>query len=436
MRYIFRFPDIGEGISEGTIMKWYVEKGQSIKSGDPIVEMETDKVVADIPSPRDGVIVARFGKEGDVINVDDPLVEIEIEGVEGEEAQKIAKEKPAKAHNEPLEEKGFGVVGQIEVAGDGAYLPASDEGLGPQETKQEKKKSKSLATPVARAMAKELGVDINQVKGTGPAGRVTKHDISEYVKKMQHAVVEEMSAQVSGRTEPEEPQIEYEQLTQIRKTIAKNMINSKTTAAHMAVFEEVEISQLVQLRKKQKEKFQARGLKLTYLPFIMKAVTEALKDYRVMNGELDLENNRIIYKKFYNIGIAVDTDDGLVVPVIKNVDQKSVAQLAEELEQMSEKSKERKLTMDDLKGGTFTITNYGAIGGIYGYPVINYPQAAILGIGRILKAPVVKDDQIVVGHVLPLSLSVDHRLVDGGTATRFLNKIMDLLQDPVSLLLL
>lgn len=436
MRYIFRFPDIGEGISEGTIMKWYVEKGQRIKSGDPIVEMETDKVVADIPSPRDGVIVARFGKEGDVINVEDPLVEIEIEGVEGEEAQKIAREKPTRAHDEPLEEKGFGVVGQIEVAGDGAYLPASDEGFVPEESVPVKKKTKALATPVARAMAKELGVDINEVQGTGPAGRVTKNDISEYVKKMQHAIVEEMSEKIGSGEDKEEPQIEYEQLTQIRKTIAKNMITSKTTAAHMAVFEEVEISELVQLRKKQKEKFQARGLKLTYLPFIMKAVTEALKEFKVMNGELDLENNRIIYKKFYNIGIAVDTDDGLVVPVIRNVDKKSVAQLAQELDQMSEKSRERKLTMDDLKGGTFTITNYGALGGIYGYPVINYPQAAILGIGRILKTPVVKDDQIMVGHVLPLSLSVDHRLVDGGTATRFLNKIMELLQDPVSLLLL
>lgn len=436
MRYIFRFPDIGEGISEGTIMKWYVEKGQRIKSGDPIVEMETDKVVADIPSPRDGVIVARFGKEGDVINVEDPLVEIEIEGVEGEEAQKIAQEKPAKAHDEPLEEKGFGVVGQIEVAGDGAYLPASDEGFGHEEPKEDKKKTKVLATPVARAMAREMGVDINEVRGTGPAGRVTKNDISEYVKKIQHAVVDEMSEKIGKEERQEEPQIEYEQLTQIRKAIAKNMITSKTTAAHMAVFEEVEISELVRLRKEQKEKFQARGLKLTYLPFIMKAVTEALKEYKVMNGELDLENNRIVYKKFYNIGIAVDTDDGLVVPVIRNVDKKSIAQLAQELDRLSEKSRERKLTMDDLKGGTFTITNYGALGGIYGYPVINYPQAAILGIGRILKTPVVKNDQIMVGHVLPLSLSVDHRLVDGGTATRFLNKIMELLQDPVSLLLL
>jgi pyruvate dehydrogenase E2 component (dihydrolipoamide acetyltransferase) len=412
-------------------MKWYVEKGQKVKVGDPIVEMETDKVVADIPAPRDGVIVERFGKVGDVINVDDPLVEIEIEGVDGEEAQKIATEKPAPAHDEEVEEKGFGVVGQIEVAGEGAFLPASEEGVEEKEETKPKRK-KALATPVARAMARDLGIDIHQVPGTGPAGRVTKQDIQNYYKKIQQGA-EKLVTKLTE--EPEEPQIEYQPLSQIRKTIAKNMILSKTTAAHMAVFEEVEISRLVELRKEQKEKFAAQGVKLTYLPFIIKALVLALKKYPIMNGELDLENNRIVIKKFFNIGIAVDTDEGLVVPVIKNADQLSIVELAKKLEEFAIKARERKLTLDDLRGGTFSITNYGAIGGIFGYPVINYPQAAILGIGRILKTPVVKGDEIAVGYVLPLSLSVDHRLIDGGTATRFLNEIMSYLSDPVSLLL-
>lgn len=432
MRYIFRFPDIGEGISEGTIIKWHVEKGQAVKVGDPLVEMETDKVVADIPSPRDGVIVQRFGKEGDVINVDDPLVEIEIEGVEGEEAQEIAREKPAPPHDEVVEEKGFGVVGEIEVAGDGAFLPPSEEGV-PEKPAAEAKRKKALATPVARAMAKDLGLDINKITGTGPAGRVTKQDILDYYKKIQQGAME--SVVTEETLEPSEPQVEYEPLTQIRKTIAKNMILSKTTAAHMAVFEEVEISRLVQLRAEQKEKFARHGVKLTYLPFIIKALVKALQQYKVMNAELDLENNRIVYKKFYNIGIAVDTEEGLVVPVIRNADRLSILELATQLDEIARKARERKLTLDDLRGGTFTVTNYGAIGGIYGYPVINYPQAGILGVGRILKTPVVKEDQVVVGHVLPLSLSVDHRLVDGGTATRFINLIMEYLSDPVSLLL-
>lgn len=431
MRYIFRFPDIGEGITEGTIIKWHVEKGQKVKVGDILVEMETDKVVAEIPSPRDGVIVERFGKEGDVIKVEDPLVEIEIEGVEGEEARKLAQEKPAPPHDEEVEEEGFGVVGQIEVAGDAAFLPASQEGLERKE-EQKGKTGKVLATPVARAMARELGVDIQQVKGTGPAGRVTKEDIQNFYKRQQQGAESSVKELMETKIEPK---IEYLPLTQIRKTIARNMIVSKTTAAHMAVFEEVEISRLMEIRASQKEKFASMGLKLTYLPFIIKALVLALKKYPVMNAELDMENNRIVLKKFYNIGIAVDTEDGLVVPVIRDADQMSITELVMKLDEFSRKARERKLSLEDLKGGTFTITNYGSIGGIFGYPVINYPQVAILGIGRILKTPVVRDDQVVVGHVLPLSLSVDHRLVDGGTATRFLNEIMAYLSDPVSLLM-
>jgi pyruvate dehydrogenase E2 component (dihydrolipoamide acetyltransferase) len=432
MRYIFKFPDIGEGISEGKILQWYVKKGQEVKSGEPLVKMETDKVVTDIPSPKDGVIVSLFGKEGEVVQVDAPLVELEIEGVAAGEAQEIAREKPKPLEAKPIEEKGFGVVGTLEVAGDSAFLPAGTEGLPPrEEPAAEKPRRKALATPVARAMAKDLGVDINQVSGSGPGGRVMKKDIQLFYEKMQTGKVKTTGIP----TEPEEPRVVYEPLSQIRKTIARNMIRSKQSAAHMTVMEEVEVSDLVKLRKAHKEKYALRGLKLSYLPFILKAVAYTLKEFPILNSQMDLENDRMVLKKYYNIGVAVDTEDGLVVPVVRDVDIKSISDLSAEIMKTAERARERKLTLNDFKDGTFTVTNYGSIGGTFGVPVINYPQTGILGVGRILKTPVVKNDEIAIGHVLPLSLSVDHRIVDGAEAARFIAKVMEFLRDPLSLLL-
>jgi pyruvate dehydrogenase E2 component (dihydrolipoamide acetyltransferase) len=436
MRYIFKFPDIGEGISEGKILQWYVKKGQAIKSGEALVKMETDKVVTDIPSPRAGTIINIFGKEGEVIKVDDPLVELEIEGISGEEAQAIAKERPKPMEAKPIDEKGFGVVGTLEVAGDSAFLPAGTEGLPPQEEGKaapgEKPLKKALATPVARAMAKEIGVDINQVPGTGPAGRVMKADIQRFYEKKQVGEIKPLRAPAP---EPAEPRVVYEPLSQMRKAIARNMIRSKQSAAHMTAIEEVEVSELVKLRETHKQAYADRGVKLSYLPFILKAVVVGLKEFPLLNAEMDLENDRMILKNYYHIGLAVDTKEGLVVPVIRDVDKLSIFQLAQKISETAERARERKLTLEDFKDGTFSVTNYGSIGGTYGVPVINYPQAAILGVGRIMKTPVVKDDQVVVGHVLPLSLSVDHRIVDGAEAARFLVKVTGFLKDPVSLLL-
>jgi len=432
MRYIFKFPDIGEGITEGKILQWYVKKGQSVKTGNPLVKMETDKVVTDIPSPRDGEIINLFGKEGEVVHVDAPLVELEIEGVSAEEAQEIAKERPKSLEKKPIDEKGFGVVGTLEVAGDSAFLPASTEGRLPREEPEAGVPlKKALATPVARAMAKELGVDISRVSGTGPAGRVMKKDIQLFYENLQAGKVKPAAVVV----EPEGPRVVYEPLSQIRKTIARNMIRSKQSAAHMTVMEEVEVSQLVQVREAHKKSYEQRGLKLSYLPFILKAAAYSLREFPKVNAQMDLENDRMILKQYYNIGIAVDTEDGLVVPVIRDVDKKSISGLSAEIMEAAERARARKLTLEDFKDGTFTVTNYGSIGGTYGVPVINYPQTGILGVGRILKAPVVKDDEIVIGHILPLSLSVDHRVIDGAEASRFIARVIEYLKDPVSLLL-
>lgn len=436
MRYIFKFPDIGEGIHEGKILKWYVEKGQQIQVGDPVVQMETDKVVADIPAPRDGTVAARFGHVGDVIHVDDPLIEIEIEGVDAAEARAIAAEKPKPKSAAPVEEVGYGVVGTLEVAGDAAVLPAGDEGVpaGPPEAVPAGPARKALATPVARAMAKDLDVDIDLVPGTGPAGRVTKSDIQAFHDARQKGLLSPPTA-APAAAPPAGPRVEFVTLSQIRKAIARNMAVSKQTAAHMTLIEEVEVSELARLRDTHKDRFRAAGTPLTFLPFVLKAAALALKKHPTLNSQLDLDNNRLVLKLDVHIGIAVDTDDGLVVPVIRDVDRLSIQTLAARIADFSARARDRKLTLEDFRDGTFTVTNYGSIGGLFGVPVINYPQAAILGVGRIHQKPVVRDGQLAVGTVLPLSLSVDHRIVDGGAATRFILDVMRHLADPVGMLL-
>lgn len=426
MRYIFKFPDIGEGLDEGTIAEWYVEKGQLIESGNPVVKMETDKVVTDIPSPKSGRISAVFGKIGETIKVGSPLVEIEIEGVEGSEAIREASENKL----EEIKEEGAGVVGTLEVAGNTAYMPASNEGLSFKEENEIKDAKKSIATPVARAMAKDIGVDINLVTGTGTGGRVTIQDI----KKFHEGFGMSKESRISIITDQEE-RIVFEPLTQIRKAIAKNMTASKHNAAHMTVFEEVEVSELTRIREKYKSLFLEKDVKLTYLAFVIKAVAVSLKKFRSLNSQLDLENDRMIYKKYYNIGIAVDTPEGLVVPVIHDADKLSIFEIAKKINEYSVKARERKLTLEDMKDGAFTITNYGSIGGIFAVPVINYPQAGILGIGRLIKKPVVNNDKIDIGTMMPLSLSVDHRIVDGGEVSRFINQVIAYLKEPVSLIM-
>ena len=419
MRYIFKFPDIGEGLEEGTIVEWHVEKGQSVKMGDPLVTMETDKVVTAIPSPKNGVIAAKYGKVGEIIHVGSALVEIDIESTEEQ------------AKTQPVEEEGAGVVGTLEVAGNDLILSASKEGVAPVDN--QRKRDKALATPVARAMAKELNIDINSVLGTGPGGRVTKEDIQKFFSgnsTSKAPAIQKEESLVDNRE-----RIEVVQMSQIRKTIAKNMIMSKHNAAHMTVFEEAEISELIKIRERYKKSYADEGIKLTYLAFVVKAVAKALKKHRSLNSQMDMEAGNIIYKNYYNIGIAIDAPKGLIVPVIRDADTLSIREIASEITDISQKAREGKTSLDDMKDGTFTITSYGSIGGLFAVPVINYPQAAILGIGRVFEKPIVQNSNITIGNIMPLSLSVDHRIADGGETARFINCVMGYLNDPVSLIL-
>ncbi|MCK9340896.1 MAG: 2-oxo acid dehydrogenase subunit E2 [Synergistaceae bacterium] len=433
MRFVFNFPDLGEGLEEGTILEWYVKDGDKVKVGDPLVQMETDKVVADIPSPKNGVIVALHGKPGDVIQVGAPLAEIEVEG--SGHVSTAVKEDPQVAATEvtvePITEgeDAAAVVGTMEVAGNDGLLAASNEGAsslkGPSEPQR-----KALATPVARALAKEMGIDINRVPGSGPSGRVKREDILQF----DSGVVPQPKP--SGATENNAAEdVTYLPLTQIRKTIARNMLHAKHNAAHMSVFEEVEISALKAVIARYKPLYAERGVKLTYLPFIVKAVAQALKHHPQLNSQIDAENNRMIVRNRRHIAIAVDAPDGLLVPVIRDADRISIFEIATQIGTLAEKARNRKLTLEEMKEGSFSITSFGSIGGIYATPVINYPQAGILGIGRIMKTPIVKEDEIVIGNIMPLSLSVDHRIVDGGETTRFLARVMGYISDPLSLMM-
>lgn len=415
--YEFRFPDIGEGIAEGTLLKWLVEEGDTIKEGDFVAEVETDKVTTEIPSPKTGKVLELKFEEGEDINVGDVFIIISDSSEGSKEVEK-----------ESSEEETAGVVGEILASSE--EIPASTEGLISKEKPQ--KKRKVLATPVARKLAKDLDVDINMVEGTGPNGRVMKDDIRRYKESLETKKVEEMKL---PEIDVEEEKIERIPLTRIRKTIAERMSQSRFTIPHTTAMEEINISNLYEFRNKYKNIVEDEDIKITYLPFIIKAVILALKEYPEFNSSLDEEKEELILKHFYNIGIATDTDRGLMVPVLRDADKKSIVEIAREIEDLSTRAKNNEVSIEELRGGTFSITNYGSIGGLFGIPIINYPESAILGIGRIVEKPVVKDGEIVIEKVLPLSLSYDHRIIDGASGARFLAILSEALKEPEVLLL-
>ncbi|BES64175.1 dihydrolipoamide acetyltransferase family protein [Gottschalkiaceae bacterium SANA] len=413
----FQFADIGEGLTEGQLLKWYVEPGDLIKEGDPLFLVETDKVTADIPSPASGTIQEKFYDIGDLIQVGNLMVIIN----DGKESTPS----PPKVDHQPLAEKksSAGVVGQLEVSNE--VIP------GAEKQSQAKKHQKVLATPVARKLAKDLGIDIQDIQGTGPNMRVMKADIQKAADQSipsQSPTSEKVakSTVTSGIDRP---------LSQLRKTIAKNMQASKQNIPHAVSMDELDVTHLVALRKAQKEAAKEEGIKLTFLPFIIKALAFGLQEHPHMNASLDLEKGLLRIHKEIHIGIAVDTPDGLLVPVIRNANQKGILQLAKEIQMLAEKARTRTLTLDEMKDATFTITNYGAVGTSIGIPIIPRGQVAILGIGRIQEKPSVINKQILPRHQLPITISIDHRALDGADAGRLSTSLRRVLENPMELLL-
>jgi len=415
MPYEFKFPDIGEGLTEGEIVKWLVKEGDAIKEGQPLVEVETDKALAEIPSPRTGVVLKILGKEKEIVKVGQVIVVI---GEKGEAVTAPPSSRP----------KSVGVVGELEEAPEEApAVPAK-----PAVEKPALVSEHALATPAVRALAKELGVDVNKVAGTGPEGRVLEKDVRQAVE-AKPAEPEKKPAKV--KKYDFYGYVDRIPLRGVRRSIAKAMVKSKYTAPHVTTMDEADVTDLWALRSKEKEKAEKRGIKLTILPFIIKAVIAGLVEHPYLNATLDDESEEVILKKYYNIGVAMDTPEGLMVPVVKNAKDKSIFQLAEELTQLAEKARNRTIDLADLKGGSFTISNYGAVGGLQGTPIINHPEVAILGVGKIKELPVVRDGKIEIRKIIFLSLSFDHRVVDGAEAVRFLNTVIERLEDPNLVLL-
>ena len=423
----FKFPDVGEGIAEGEIVKWLVKEGDNVKQDQPIAEIETDKAIVELPSPTAGVILKIHHKPGDTVKVGEVLVSI---GLSGEKLEK-KEEKPVEK-----ERKSTSVVGEI----------PEEEIIIKQEVSQQSTEGERIATtPAVRRLARELSVDIETIKGTGLAGRITEEDVRKFsgasestkkepVEEEEHAEVKEIGVKVIKKYDIY-GYIEHVPLKGVRKSIAKIMIKSKYTAPHVTHMEEVFIDDLFHHREKEKRGLEEQKIHLTFMPFIVKACIAALKKHPYANASLDDEHEEIILKKYYNIGVAVDTSDGLMVPVIKEANTKPIIQIAKEIQELAEKAKNRKLDLADLKGGTFTITNVGSLGGVFATPIINWPEVAILATGRIQDRAVPKGWKITIRKVLPLSLSFDHRVIDGAEAARFVNDIKKYLED-VDLLLL
>jgi pyruvate dehydrogenase E2 component (dihydrolipoamide acetyltransferase) len=417
MAFEFKLPDLGEGLTEGEIVKWLVKVGDLVEEGQVFVQVETDKAVIEIPSPQRSVVLELRAGEGEMVQVGQVIIAF---GDEGEKPEAVAAQMKAQRPSS------VGVVGELEEAPEEEDKPAVAEPSGSPPLAG----AKTLAMPAVRKLAKELNVDINSVIGTGPHGRISRGDIQKAAEgePAEKAVKATRRYDLYGY-------IERITLRGMRKTIARAMVQSKFTAPHVTATDEADVTGLVLLREKAKEKASKRGIHLTYLPFIMKAVVGSLEEHPYVNASLDEEAGEIILKKYYNIGVAVDTKDGLMAPVVKNVKGKSIYQLAQELTELSEKARSRTIDLADLKGGTFTISNYGAVGGIYGTPIINYPEVAILGVGKLLKRPWVVDGEIKIRNVLPLSISFDHRVVDGAEAARFVNTVVRYLEEPELILL-
>lgn len=435
MAYEFKLPDIGEGIHEGEIVKWFVKAGDTIKEDDILLEVQNDKAVVEIPSPVDGKILELKVDEGTVSVVGDVLLTIEAEGEipadahggsdEAPEQPKAEEEKEVTADQAKENEKPEAKTDKTEDTA--KEEPADDT-------------KRVIAMPSVRKYAREKEVDIRKVQGSGDNGRVLKEDIDKFVsggEAAAEAPAADKEAPKADAAKKEAPKAipagemeTREKIKGIRKAISKAMVNSKHTAPHVTLMDEVDVTDLVAHRKKFKQVAMDKGIKLTYLPYVVKALTSALREFPVLNASIDDANEEIVYKHYYNIGIAADTDNGLMVPVVKEADRKSIFKISSEINELATKARDGKLSGEEMKGGSCTITNIGSAGGQWFTPVINHPEVAILGIGRIAEKAVVKDGEVVVAPVLALSLSFDHRLIDGATAQNALNHIKRLLNDP------
>ena len=509
----FKLPDVGEGVAEGELVSWTVSVGDTVSEGDIVAEVETDKALVEVPSRYDGTIAELHAEEGEIVPVGDVIISFDVDDGTSSASQTQSGdvddgeggEEPV--HDEPDTAGETGDAADEDADTDTGEAAAASTAEG-----------RVFAPPSARKLARELGVDIGAVEGTGPGGRVSDADVRAHAEAEESAESSEEAAPEAATTESvesetaetttptaaasgagadrektlavpatrrvakeldvdidavptdetregdafvteqhvrefaeggsesaqpastgaatgDQPREETVPYRGVRRTIGDQMAKSKYTAPHVTHHDTAEIDALVEARKELKATAEEKGSRLTYMAFVLKAVTAALKEYPALNSELDEEEGVIRLKNYYNIGIAVATDAGLMVPVVKNVDQKGLLQLADEIQDLATRARDRSISREEMQGGTFTITNFGAFGGEYATPIINYPETAIMGLGAIKQRPVVQEGEVVPAHTLPLSLAIDHRVIDGAEAAQFTNAVKSYLAEPTKLLL-
>jgi 2-oxoglutarate dehydrogenase E2 component (dihydrolipoamide succinyltransferase) len=412
---------MGESVAEGTITKWYKKLGERVDRDEPLLEISTDKVDAEIPSPAAGVLTQILVKENETVAVNTVVAVIDGEGAA-----------VAAALAEAVMSKPEAAPPAVPPAPSGAVGPSAASAVAPPAAFPESAETGEIRTsPLVRRIAREHHVDLGQVKGSGLGGRVSKKDILDFI--------ERRSAGGAGAAAPEAAQFtpkpvtftgatQVVPMTPMRRQIAEHMVTSKRTSAHVYTVVEVEMTRVVATRERCKDEFERHhGIKLTFTPFFIRACVESIKELPIINSSVDGTN--IVYKRDVNIGIAVALENGLIVPVIKRADEKNFLGIAHAVQDLADRARAKRLSVEDVQGGTFTITNPGGFGGLFGLPIIHQPQVAILGVGAIEKRPVVRDDAIAIRHMVYLSISYDHRVIDGAVAEQFMGKIKEILEN-------
>lgn len=391
MAYEFKLPDIGEGIVEGEVVRWLIQTGQEIDEDQPMVEVMTDKATVEIPSPVKGTVVECRGNEGALVEVGATLVVIETGEKKNVPSQDSSNRKVSSRRSN-----------KVSIA------------------RRHGSQSQILATPAIRRRAQQMKIDLAQITGTGPGGRITEQDLANF------------QTQIAAGKAPVNMYGSVERVAYhgVRRSIGDHMVQATSSIPHFTYVEEVDVTNLVRMRQRAQGEKEFQGIRLTYLPYILKALVFELIRYPYLNACLDLESGEIELRKYYNIGVATQSKEGLVVPVIRSVDQKSLLELAQEIAHVSHLARQGELKLEHLQGGTFTVTSLGALGGIGATPIINHPEVAILGVHKIAPRAVVRSGQIVIREIMHLSLSQDHRIVDGSVGAHFLHQVIAHLEEP------
>lgn len=427
-----KLPDIGEGVTEGELMKWLVKVGDAVKMDQPLAEIMTDKATVEIPASMAGTVVEIVAKAGEIVPIGKTLLFLETSA-----AGATAKEAPI---NKPAAPSAPAMAPLTNAPTTATHTQAAQMMARGFDVNPPVADSKVLATPSTRRLARESGVDINQLKGSGLAGRVTREDVLS-----QNGAGATAAGAPMYSPDIQIPRPAYQGLTGhpeervplkgIRKKIAEKMQMAKHVVPHFTLMDEANVTELVKLRSELKDKAAKAGVKVTYLPFVMKALIATMREFPMMNASIDDASQEIVYKKYFNIGFAADTPQGLLVPVIKNADQKSILQISSEITQLSTKARDGKLSLDEMKGATISITNIGSVGGTYATPIINHPEVAILGIYKISKQPVWNGSEFKPADIMNTTITADHRLIDGAVAANFLKSFIERLESPGVLML-